>query len=80
MSIQRSCDRASKGPNVAAVKVLGGDCIGQTFEIAYGPDFVAIEYKRTGSPTIVPSSLGGGVSNAVESALVKFGVVVAARN
>ncbi|KAF9792027.1 hypothetical protein BJ322DRAFT_1102557 [Thelephora terrestris] len=56
-------------PNVAAVEVLGNDGSGQIFEIAYGPDFIAIDSKRTGTFTTAPLSLGGGVSNTVDSAV-----------
>jgi hypothetical protein len=35
----------------------------------YGPDFVAIDFQRTGTATIALLSLGGGVSNAVDSAV-----------
>ncbi|KAF9792035.1 hypothetical protein BJ322DRAFT_1206731, partial [Thelephora terrestris] len=34
----------------------------------YGPSFAAIDFQRTGTAAIAPSTLGGGVSNAVESA------------
>ncbi|KAF9791270.1 hypothetical protein BJ322DRAFT_1017805 [Thelephora terrestris] len=49
------------GPNVVAVKVLGDDGNGQNFDIVHGPNFVAIDFQRTGTPTIAPLSLGGGV-------------------
>ncbi|KAF9792030.1 hypothetical protein BJ322DRAFT_1015947 [Thelephora terrestris] len=61
-----------------AVYTIGLAGFGPVF--VYGPEFVAIHFQRTGTATIALLSLGGGVSNAVDSALVNFGVVVAAGN
>lgn len=75
----------AKGANVVAVKVLGDDGTGQNSDIISGLNFVATEFQRTGTPTVASLSLGGSVSNAVDSAVLRLfnsgvPVVVAAGN
>jgi cerevisin len=75
----------AKGANVVAVRVLGDDGSGQNSDIISGLNFVATDFKRTGSPTVASLSLGGGISNAVDNAIVQLfnsgvPVVVAAGN
>ncbi|KAF9791980.1 serine protease [Thelephora terrestris] len=75
----------AKGADVVAVKVLGDDGSGQNSNIISGLNFVATDFQRTGTPTVASLSLGGGASNAVDTAVIRlfnFGVpvVVAAGN
>lgn len=75
----------AKGANVVAVKVLADDGTGQNSDIISGLNFVAAEFLRTGAPTVASLSLGGGVSNAVDTAVLRLStagvpVVVAAGN
>ncbi|KAF9647222.1 serine protease [Thelephora ganbajun] len=75
----------AKAANVVAVRVLGDDGSGQNSDIISGLNFVASEFKRTGTPTVASLSLGGGISNAVDNAVVRLfnsgvPVVVAAGN
>jgi len=75
----------AKSANVVAVKVLGDDGSGQNSDIISGLNFVASEFKRTRTPSVASLSLGGGVSNAVDNAVLQLfttgvPVVVAAGN
>jgi hypothetical protein len=41
-----------------------------------GLNFVATDFKRTGSPTVASLSLGGGISNAVDNAIVQVSLMI----
>jgi len=75
----------AKASHVIAVKVLSDAGSGNISDVIAGVNWVATEARRTGKPSVASMSLGGGVSPALDSAVVGLynkgvTVVVAAGN
>jgi subtilisin family serine protease len=54
----------------------GADMWASPIHSISGLNFVASEFQRTGTPTVASLSLGGGTSNAVDSAVVRVRLTI----
>jgi hypothetical protein len=62
-----------KGPHNAICKALI-----QTYLIRSisGLNFVAADFNRNGTPSVASMSLGGGISDALDSSVVRVGLMI----
>ena len=58
-------------PNLSLFKTMVAHPLTLHFHSISGVNFVASEFQRTKTPTVASLSLGGGVSNALDAAILQ---------